>query len=363
MRVTRVLVCIGSGGVGKTTVSASLGYLLAEQGYKTLVLTIDPAKRLATTLGIEGQNQITRVPGLIQKGELYASIIDHQSVFNDFIMRASGKGADVSAIFKNKLYQQLSTTLSGSQEFTALEKLYSSYESNEYDWIVLDTPPSKHAIDFLNAPQKLAGLFNESVAKWFRSGDGKGNWVSHIISTGTRQVIQILEKLTGSDFVKELRLFFSYIHSWQDRLENRIIQVHKLLVSSNTQFFLVTSLDEVKMAEAISLGQEVRKQGYFLTKIIVNRAQFESDFDFSFKSSATKSDQAMTSLRELATSFEKLIVARNELLHKFESEISEKIQLISLKEYLDPISDTESLKLIAFDLSQKINLKEDGPCE
>lgn len=356
MKNTQVLVCIGSGGVGKTTVSASLGYLLADQGYKTLVLTIDPAKRLATTLGIEGQNQITRVPGLKLKGELFASVIDHQSVFNEFIARASGAGADVSAIFKNRLYQQLSTNLSGSQEFTALEKLYSSYESGDYDWIVLDTPPSKHAIDFLNAPQKLSALFNESVAKWFRIADGKGGLLSQIISSGTKQVIQILERLTGSEFVKELRLFFSYIHSWQDRLEHRIVQVHKLLVSPQTRFFLVSSLDEVKMNEALKLGQEVRKQGYMLTKIIINKAQFETEFDFNFSANNTKSIVALDGLKSLAVNFQHLIEHRKELLHKFESQVSENTEIISLKEYLDPISDTDSLKLIAFDLSQKIKL-------
>lgn len=356
MSATQVLVCIGSGGVGKTTVAASLGYMLAEQGFNTLVLTIDPAQRLATTLGIEGRKDITKVPGLNLKGELFASVIDHQTVFNDFITRASGQGADVSAIFKNRLYQQLSTNLSGSQEFTALEKLYSSYESGRYDWIVLDTPPSKHAIDFLNAPQKLAALFNEGVSKWFRMADGKGGWISQVISTGTRQVIQILEKLTGSEFVKELRLFFSYIHSWQDRLEGRIVEVHKLLISPNTQFLLVSNLDEVKMTEALILGQEIRRQGYRMTKVIINKAEYEKQFDFNLKESHADSPESLKHLNDFAAEFQKLIYLRSKLLHKFQSQVSEKAQLISLKEYLDPISDTESLKLIAFDLSQKIKL-------
>lgn len=356
MKKTQVLVCIGSGGVGKTTVSASLGYWLADQGFKTLVLTIDPAKRLATTLGIEGKSEITRVPNLNLKGELYASVIDHQQVFNDFIRRASGAGADVSAIFKNKLYQQLSTNLSGSQEFTALEKLFTSYESGDYDWIVLDTPPSKHAIDFLNSPQKLAALFHDSVAKWFRAIDGKGNWFTQIVSSGTRQVMQILENLTGSEFVKELRLFFSYIHGWQERLEGRIVQVHELLVSSQTQFFLISSLDEVKMTEAMSLGQEVRKQGYSLTKIIINKAEYETVFDFNLSLNDVVSSTDLVSLQSLAESFQQLINHRTELLHKFKSQVSENTQILSLKEYLDPISDTESLKMIAFDLGQKIKL-------
>jgi anion-transporting ArsA/GET3 family ATPase len=356
MNSTQVIVCIGCGGVGKTTVSASLGYLLADRGFKTLVLTIDPAKRLATTLGIEGKTEITEVPGVNLKGKLFASVIDHQTVFNDFIKRASGGGADVSKIFKNKLYQQMSTNLSGSQEFTALEKLYSAYESQEFDWIILDTPPSKHAVDFLNAPQKLAAIFNESVAKWFRHADGKGSWMSQIISTGTKQVINILERLTGSEFVKELGLFFSYIHAWQDKLEQRIVEVHKLLISNKTQFFLVSSLDEVKMTEALSLGQEVRKQGYLLTKIIVNKAQFEKQFDFSISSNNVDSEASLVKLEQFKKSFEVFIKRRQELLHKFEASVSDKIELHSLKEYLDPISDAESLKLIAFDLGQKIKL-------
>lgn len=356
MKSTQVIVCIGCGGVGKTTVSASLGYMLADQGFKTLVLTIDPAKRLATTLGIEGTKDITEVPGLLLKGKLYASVIDHQTVFNDFIKRASGAGADVTPIFKNKLYQQMTTNLSGSQEFTALEKLFSAYESGDFDWIVLDTPPSKHAIDFLNAPQKLSALFNDSVAKWFRSSDGKGGLLSQIVSTGTRQVIQILENLTGSEFIKELRLFFSYIHAWQDKLESRIVQVHSLLISSSTQFLLVSSLDEVKMTEALSLGQEVRKQGYLLSKIIINKSQFEKAFDFNLGPGHTQSAEALKKLELFKSSFEKYVRHREELLHKFESSVSTKIDLVSLKEYLDPISDTDSLKLIAFDLSQKIKL-------
>tara|TARA_B110001454_G_scaffold219201_1_gene251891 strand:- start:36454 stop:37524 length:1071 start_codon:yes stop_codon:yes gene_type:complete len=356
MKSTQVVVCIGCGGVGKTTVSASLGYMLADQGYKTLVLTIDPAKRLATTLGIEGTKEITEVPGVQLKGKLFASVIDHQTVFNEFIKRASGAGADVTPIFRNKLYQQMSTTLSGSQEFTALEKLYSAYESGEYDWIVLDTPPSKHAIDFLNAPQKLSALFNDSVAKWLRNSDGKGGLLSQIISSGTRQVIQILERLTGSEFVKELRLFFFYIHAWQDKLENRIVQVHNLLISDKTRFFLISSLDEVKMTEALNLGQEVRKQGYQLTKIIINKSRFEKTFDFKVGPGSTQSAASLKELELFKVSFEKYIAQREELLHKFENSVANRIELVSLKEYLDPISDTDNLKLIAFDLSQKIKL-------
>ncbi|MGZ3826805.1 MAG: ArsA family ATPase, partial [Bdellovibrio sp.] len=223
----RILVCVGSGGVGKTTVAAALGVLAAKEGKKVLVLTIDPAKRLAQTLGIEGSADITKVPGQNFKGELYASVIDHKKTFDDFVARVAKKSESVEKILKNKLYQQLSTNLSGSQEFTSMEKLYSCYASGEFDLIILDTPPTKHAIDFLHAPQKLSALFSEGVAKWFRDPEGKkAGLFGHLLQTGTRQVLKILETLTGSSFIRELSDFFINIEQWQEQLLNRTVDVH-----------------------------------------------------------------------------------------------------------------------------------------
>jgi anion-transporting ArsA/GET3 family ATPase len=199
------------------------------------------------------------------------------------------------------LYQQLSTTLSGSQEFTALEKLYSNYESKDFDLIILDTPPTKHAIDFLNAPQKLSVLFNEGVAKWFRRSKGSKGGASifaNIMHAGTLQVLKILENLTGSEFMRELADFFQNIESWQSKLEERVTAVHRLLVSPGTHFCLVTSFDQAKLKEATYFNKEIRKGGYHLSSVIINRAfpSWLADFptDFSPQESLRLSQEFLT---------------------------------------------------------------------
>ena len=270
---SKIIVCVGSGGVGKTTVAAALAVQAAQSGLKVLVLTIDPAKRLAQTLGIEGSLDVTRVPGQHFKGELFASVIDHKKTFDDFVIRASQKSQSIEKILNNKLYHQLSTNLSGSQEFTALEKLYTCYESGLYDLIILDTPPTKHAIDFLQAPQKLAALFSENVTKWFRDPEGKKSGLfMTLLHSGTKQVLKVLESLTGNEFIRELGDFFLNIQGWQDRLYQRTIDVHRLLISNQTRFVLVTSFDQAKLREADYFAREIRKGGYHLAAVILNRA-------------------------------------------------------------------------------------------
>lgn len=268
---TEIIVCIGSGGVGKTTVSASLGVWGALQGKRVLVLTVDPARRLATTFGLTEDGKDQRIPFPEAKGELWASVLNSKRTFDDFVMKAASKGADAEAILKNKLYQQLSTTLSGSQEFTALEKLYSAHESKQYDLIILDTPPTKHAIDFLKAPQKISTLFSEPVAKWFKQSKTT-NIVQHLLQVGTQKALQVLQTLTGSDFVSELRNFFISIEGWQSRLEDRSQKVHKLLLSDKTVFNLITAFDTAKIEEAMAFADEIRRSGYSLKVVTINRS-------------------------------------------------------------------------------------------
>lgn len=349
----KILVCVGNGGVGKTTMAAAMGVQAAQQGMKVLVLTIDPAKRLATTLGIEGEKDIVRVPNQKFKGELFASVVDHKKTFDEFVLRAAAKSEAAKKLFENKLYQQLSTSLSGSQDFTALEKLYSSYESGQFDLIILDTPPAKHAIDFLNAPQKLSVLFNDKVARWFR--ESKNNSASglfmNLINTGTKQVLNILESVTGNELLRELSDFFLSIEQWQERLEARITNVHRMMVSPETQFCLVTSFDQAKLMEAEYFLREIRKGGYHLRTLLLNRSYPEW-----FTGEAANLEEKPLGAEKLFSLYqqEKSFYQQRDREHElFAKKFETDVRVLRIPEVSEPISDLNGLIRMAEILNQK----------
>lgn len=268
---TKTLICIGSGGVGKTTLSASIAVGLANDGKKVLVLTIDPSLRLAQTLGVktDGELHPVKLPATA-KGQLFSCVINHQKTF-DWFIKTAAQNADVTPLLNSSLYQQLSGKLSGSQEFTSLISLYRHVSSKEFDLVILDTPPSQHTWNFLKAPEKISALFNEGVASWFRQSDESTGFLKKVINLGTTQVLKALEMLTGSLFMKELSAFFKAIRDWQKPLENYVSNCHRLLSSQETEFLLVTSLDFSRINEAQKLSREISKQGYQLNSVVINR--------------------------------------------------------------------------------------------
>lgn len=315
----------------------------AKEGLKVLVLTIDPSKRLAQTLGIEGTKEITEVPLQNYRGKLFASVVDHKKTFDDFIIKAAGSPERAEKILKNGLYRQLSTTLSGSQEFTALEKLYSIYESNEFDLIILDTPPAKHAMDFLGAPQKLAALFQDNITKWFRADeDSKKGFLSNLINTGTRQVLKILELLTGGTFVEELREFFGAMESWQNRLFSRMSSMQRLLTSEATGFCLVTSFEEAKLNEAEKFVNTVVRAGYHLDAIIINRT-----FPFWLNLDEASSFDKDNSVEQFFLNMKNYYQERSDQYAKFENKVKSYGSVYRVPDLVVDISDLKGLEKIS----------------
>lgn len=268
----RVIVCTGSGGVGKTTLSAALGVVAARMGKRVLVLTIDPARRLATTLGIDQSADEVRVPGQSYAGSLHAGMIDQTRIFADYIRRNATDQATVDGLFNNPLYQQLSTTLSGSQEFTSLSKLVDTAGSGHYDLVILDTPPVSHAVDFLHAPEKLNAVFDTAIISMFMGRTKGFKFASAAWKMGVKMLLGTLTFLTGSQFVATFNGFFSAIDAIAPDIRETNLKAHRLLLDPSTAFVLITSFDQAKIIEGEAFHDELSNAGYHLKKVIVNRA-------------------------------------------------------------------------------------------
>lgn len=270
----RVVVCAGSGGVGKTTIASAIAVRATQLGRRTLVLTVDPAKRLATALGLDLKDEREHpVPLRDVPGTLAAAVIDSKKIFDAFIHKHSRQPETAERIMRNRLYQQMSTTLAGSQEFTSLERLLQAVESGLYDLVVLDTPPTKHAMDFLMAPQRINSLFQEGITRWFMTpGEKPSGFIAGLVGRGTRTVLKSLEVLTGAQFIEELIDFFSAVRSIQQVLRERSQAVERILTGPETKFVVVTSFDAAKLLEARYLQGQLKRLGYRLQAVVINRA-------------------------------------------------------------------------------------------
>lgn len=265
---SKVILVMGSGGVGKTTVAASLGVVAAQMGRKVLVMTIDPSLRLATSLGLSRDSKRV-VP--VDKDCLFAYLLDSESSFHSFVRESIDHPDRAKKLLSNKLFKQLSTTLSGSQEFTSLERLVFFHDSNDYDLIILDTPPTQHAIDFLGAPEKLYTLFDDSVSKWFLRPVQDQGPLRRMIHRGTERVFKTFEMATGAEFVNELREFFISVHGLRKSITRISRQAESILSDESTQFILVTSGNQSKDREVNHCVQQLKDRNLHLKAIVVNK--------------------------------------------------------------------------------------------
>lgn len=272
-----VCICAGSGGVGKTTTSAAIAAGMAARGRKVAVLTIDPAKRLADSLGLdELGNREARVdrslftaagvdPGA---GELWATMLDAKATFDEVVVRYSEDSESSEKILDNRIYKQISGALAGSQEYMAMERLYEIHEEGDYDLLVLDTPPSRHALDFLDAPQRLVQFVDGRALKLFLRPTGFG---ARIAGRGAATILAVLRRLTGVDLIDDLSEFFNAMSGLVGGFRERATKVEALLGAPGTTFLIVTGPAGDPITEAVYLHEKLVEGELPFGGLVVNR--------------------------------------------------------------------------------------------
>jgi anion-transporting ArsA/GET3 family ATPase len=276
LRGKRIVICVGSGGVGKTTTAAAIAMGMAERGLKVAVVTIDPAKRLADALGLE---QLGNEPSLVDperfaahgvtiEGELWALMLDAKRTFDALIERLAPDARTRDEVFANRIYQQISGAVAGSQEFTAIAKLYELDQDGDYDLLVLDTPPSRNALDFLDAPARLAHFFGGRAIRLFLRPAGLSG---RLIGRGTGVVFSLLQRVTGVDLLSDLSVFFRTLGGMVDGFVERARRVGALLEDPATTFLIITAPRHDPVEEAIFLHRKLRDAGMPFGGLVVNR--------------------------------------------------------------------------------------------
>ncbi|HCU24572.1 MAG TPA: ATPase [Deltaproteobacteria bacterium] len=278
----KVLICCGSGGVGKTTTAAALALQAAGRGYKTIVLTIDPAKRLANSLGIQKIDyQEKEIPkaelkkaGIESKAPLYAMMLDTKRTFDALILKYASSREKAESILQNKLYQHLSSMIAGSQEYMAMEKLYEIVQERDYDLIVLDTPPSRHALDFLDAPSKMSAMVGDSIMKWFLKPSlflSKSSL--RLLDRSVKRVFKAFDKVAGFEFLQDLSQMLVAVSGLLEGFQDRAQKVELLLHDERTSFLLIASPQPIPLREAEYFHHKIQENSLPFAGYIFNRVQ------------------------------------------------------------------------------------------
>jgi anion-transporting ArsA/GET3 family ATPase len=276
----RIVICGGSGGVGKTTTSAAIAMGAAAAGRKVAVVTIDPAKRLANSLGLE---ELGNEPALVDpdlfapagvemQGELWAMMLDPKRTFDDLIDRLAPNAKARDEVLDNRIYQELSNAVAGSQEFTAMAKLYELDRDHDFDLIVLDTPPSRNALDFLDAPDRLTQFFEGRALQVFLRPTGLA---ARVMGRGTGMVFGVLKRVTGIDLLEDLAVFFRSLSGMIDGFKERAQAVNKLLADRGTVFLLITSPEREPVDEAIFFWRKLKAARMPFGGVVVNRVHHD----------------------------------------------------------------------------------------
>lgn len=265
-----IIICCGSGGVGKTTTAAAIALQAARLGRSSCVVTIDPARRLANSLGLdELTNRPTRIEGE-WPGELHAMMLDPKGTFDDLVQRYSDTAEQAEDIKVNRIYRNLTGTLSGTQEYMATEKLYELVEEGGFDVVVVDTPPSRNALDFLDAPRRLTTFLENRVFQALMAPTRAG---LRIMGVAAQALLRTISKVAGADIVSDAVAFFQAFEGMEEGFRVRAAHVRELLARPDTAFVLVASPRPDSVDEAVHFADKLAESKMSVTALIVNRVQ------------------------------------------------------------------------------------------
>ncbi len=263
-----VVVCCGSGGVGKTTTAAVLALGAAARGRKAVVVTIDPAKRLADALGLAG---LTNTPARINgdwPGELWAMMLDTEATFDALVSRHAGSPEQSEKILSNRFYRNIAGAMSGTQEYMASEKLYELAVEHDFDLIVVDTPPTRNALDFLEAPNRLARFLDHRL---YRMVTAPTRGLVKAVNVAAQGFFRSVGKVVGGDVIADAIAFFAAFDGMEEGFKHRAQAVEKLLRAPETAFILIASPHADTVGEASYFAKRLKEMGIEVSGLIVNR--------------------------------------------------------------------------------------------
>lgn len=282
----RVILCVGAGGVGKTTTAAALALVAAKRGRRVLCLTIDPARRLAQSLGLEQMRADAQVvdrslldqAGVKASGSLTVMMLNTKSTFDAIVERYASSPEARDRILNNQIYQYVSTALAGTQEYMAMEKLYEVQHDSSYETIILDTPPTSHALDFLDAPQKLIDALDSSAARWFiRAFQSTGRLSFNVLVRPAAMALRGVSKLTGKGFLEQVAGFLTELNDLFGGFTSRASVVQEALRAPEVAYVLVTSPSPAAIREVLYFSERLTSQGMRSDAFVVNRVHQASE--------------------------------------------------------------------------------------
>lgn len=330
---TKIIISLGTGGVGKTTVSGALGCKLYSEGNKVLLLTLDPSKSLMRLFSVKKQRTVIKEN---KEALLEVCCADAESSFNQFLKSVSSQSSE--KLSKNKLFRLLHGKLSGAQDFTSLNQLYVEYKKNNYDFIILDTPPLQNSKDFLTSPQRIEALFNKSFVRWM-SSEKEAGVIKKILSGGLAAATSALSKITGKEFFEELKGFFEATSSLGDKITERAADVSRLIVSKSLSCVLVSGADFMHLEQIDKIVKELGEMNLRLSSLYLNRV--------GAPPSLVESDKKT----DLEKSFDGLFKNRGDRLKSFKKRLSKDLKVVTISERDKPVTTLDELIEMATSLT------------